>query len=149
MSRVGVRNVYVDYILSGSSVISAVDLSEAVDGRFSHDQVSRLLASGEVNDKMLYLKAKRIIDKKETKGLVTVSLDDSIQAKPYSEINGVVNWHYDHTLGWCVKGINFVSAPRDEEINVPLSLQAVEKELWWDEKKGAAEWKTKKSFFAR
>jgi hypothetical protein len=137
MGRVAVRNLYVDYLLSGSSVISAVDLSIVVDGRCGHDQVSRLLASGEVNDKTLYLKAMRFIGQKQVKALVTVSIDDSIQAKLYCEVNGVVNWHYDHTLGWCVKGINFVSVPwSDEEVSVPSSLKIMERELKWMRKSG-------------
>lgn len=138
--------MYVDYVLSGSAQLSAVDLSEAVDGRFSHDQVSRMLSSGEVNDKTLYLKGKHIIQQRVVKGPVTVSIDDSIQAKPYSEVNGVVNWHYDHTKGACVKGINFVSALwGDEGFSVPLSLRLVEKEWVWNVKKSAAEWQIKTS----
>lgn len=146
MGRVAVRNLYVDYVLSGSNQISAVDLSEVVEGRYSHDRITRMLSSGEVDDKTLYLKAKSFIKQKGVKGIVTVSIDDSIQAKPYSEVNGVVNWHYDHTQGWCVKGINFVSALwSDEEVNVPLSLQVVEKDLTYNKKKDTEEWQIKKS----
>lgn len=146
MGKVAVRNVYVDYVLSGSAQISAVDLSEAMDGRFSHDQVSRMLSSGEVNDKMLYQKSKAFLIEREAKGVVTISIDDSIAEKPFSEVNGVVNWHYDHTKGYSAKGINFVSALwSDEKVSVPLSLQVVEKEQVWKEKKGVEEWQVKMS----
>jgi hypothetical protein len=146
MGRVAVRNVYVDYVLSGSSVISAVDLSEVVDGRFSHDQVSRMLLSGEVDDKVLYRKSKTFLKGREAKGVATVSIDDCIAEKPYSAVNGVVNWHYDHTKGWSVKGINFVSALwSDEQVSVPLSLQVVEKDLVYSEKKDLWQWTVKTS----
>lgn len=146
MGRIAVRNLYVDYLLSGSSVISAVDLSVAVEERFSHDQVSRMLSSGAVNDKTLYQKGKDFIKGRAIEGVSTVSIDDSIAEKPYSEENGVVNWHYDHTKGCCVKGINFVSALwSDGEVNVAMSLQVVEKELVFNENKGAEQWKVKKS----
>ena len=146
MTRIGVRNMYVDYVLSSSAQISAVDLSEVVEGRFSHDQVSRMLCSGEVNDKMLYQKGKDFLKGREAKGVVTVSIDDSIAEKPYSEVNGVVNWHYDHTQGYSVKGINSVSALwSDDEVSVPRSLRVVEKELVWNEKKDAEEWQVKTS----
>jgi hypothetical protein len=136
----------VDYVLSGSSVVSAVDLSEVVDGRFSHDQVSRMLSSGEVNDKTLYQKSKAFLREGEAKGVVSLSFDDSIAEKPYSEVNGVVNWHYDHTKGFTVKGINFVSALySDDEVSVPLSLQVVEKELLYSAKKQQWEWQIKRS----
>ncbi|NTS43958.1 transposase [Flavisolibacter sp. BT320] len=145
MGRVGVRNLYVDYVLSGSEVISAVDLSKAVGGRISHDQVSRMLSGGEVDDHLLYKKSKALVKSKEVKGVVTLSIDDSIAEKPYSEINGVVNWHYDHTKGCSVKGINFVSALwSDEKVNVPMSLQVVEKQWKWNEKKQVWEWQIKR-----
>ena len=141
-----IRNVYADYLLSTDGVISAVDLSEILERQFSHDQITRMLASGEIEDKTLYLKGKNFIKAKGIKGVVTVSIDDSIQHKPYMAVNGLVNWHYDHTKGWCVKGINFVSGLwNDEEAGVPLSVQMVEKELRWNEKKGEEEWKALKN----
>ena len=140
------RNLYVDYLLSGSSVISAVDLSVVAEERFSHDQVSRMLANGEVTDKTLYCKGKDFIKSRAVKAVSTLSIDDSIAEKPYSGVNGVVNWHYDHTKGTSVKGINFVSGLwSDEEVNVPLSLQVVEKEPVYNEKKQAWEWQIKRS----
>jgi IS4 transposase len=99
-----------------------------------------------VDDKVLYQKSKAILKSRAVEGVVTLSIDDSIAEKPYSEVNGVVNWHYDHTKGYNVKGISFVSALwSDEEVSVPLSLEVVEKELLYTEKKGAEEWKIKKS----
>jgi hypothetical protein len=56
-----------DYLLSTKGHISAVDLSEVLDGRFSHDQISRLLYSGEVDDKRLYLKWKKLYSTKRDK----------------------------------------------------------------------------------
>jgi hypothetical protein len=61
MGRVAIRNGYVDYLLSTSGHISATDLSEVLQGCFSHDQISRMLCSGQIDDKTLYLKAKRLI----------------------------------------------------------------------------------------
>lgn len=143
MGSVGIRNVYVDYLLSSDGHISATDLSVIVEGKYSHDQITRMLSSGVVDDKVLYRKGKHFIKAKGTEGIVTLSIDDSIQTKPYSEVNGLVGWHYDHTAGWCVKGINFVSAlwSDDSEISVPLSIQLIKKELVWNEKKGKQEWK--------
>jgi hypothetical protein len=77
--------------------------------------------------------------------------DESIQHKPYSTVNGLVAWHYDHTEGCSVKGINFISALwADEQRSVPLRLQMVEKELLWDEKKGGrcGKWSAVKMSFS-
>ncbi|MBI1802176.1 MAG: hypothetical protein HY259_07415 [Chloroflexi bacterium] len=37
-------------------------------------------------------------------------LDDSIAEKPYTDENEWVCWHYDHTQGHAVKGINLITA---------------------------------------
>jgi transposase len=143
MGRVALRNVWVDYLLSTSGHISATDLSEALEGRYSHDQISRMLYAGDVDDKTLYQKSKRLIKAKGGyTGVVTLSIDDSIQEKPYSEVNGLVAYHWDHTESRAVKGINFVSAlVSDEAACVPMSVQVVEKH--WNPEQQA--WKVVKS----
>jgi hypothetical protein len=37
-------------------------------------------------------------------------IDDSIVAKPFTNPNALINWHYDHCIGKSVKGVNFVSS---------------------------------------
>ena len=37
-------------------------------------------------------------------------VDDSISEKPYTDENEIICWHYDHTTGRTLKGINFDSA---------------------------------------
>src|SRR6059058_1490559 len=143
MKTVGLRNTYVDYLLSTEGHISATDLSMALEGKYSHDQITRLLASGEVNDKTIYLKGKNYIKQKGIKGTVTLSIDDSLVPKPHMQFSNIVNWHYDDSKRRCVKGINFVSALwSDDQASVPLSIQVVEKELRWSEQKGCEQWKT-------
>jgi len=146
MTTVGMRNTYVDYLLSTEGHISATDLSEAVEGKYSHDQITRLLCSGEVNDKTIYLKGKNYIKQKGIKGTVTLSIDDSLVPKPHMQFSNIVNWHYDDAKRRCVKGINFISALwSDDQVNVPLSLQVVEKELRWNENKQQYRWKCLKN----
>src|SRR5436305_3915191 len=142
MKTVGLCNTYVDYVLSTEGHISATDLSVALEGKYSHDQITRLLASGEVNDKTIYLKGKSYIKKKGIKGTVTLSIDDSLVPKPHMQFSNIVNWHYDDSKRRCVKGINFISALwSDDQASVPLSLQVVEKELLWNEKQQQYRWK--------
>jgi Transposase DDE domain len=146
MTTVGMRNAYVDYLLSTEGHISATDLSVAVEGKYSHDQITRLLCSGEVNDKTIYLKGKHYIKQKGIKGSVTLSIDDSVVPKPHMQFSNIVNWHYDDAKRRCVKGINFISALwSDDQVNVPLSLQVVEKELRWNENKQQYRWKCLKN----
>lgn len=127
---VKLRNAYVDYLLSTEGHVSSVDLSQALDGVFSHDQITRMLSSGTVDNQTLYTKGKAYIKSKGTQGTVTLSIDDSIVAKPYMQLSSTVNYHYDDTRGYCVKGINFVSALwGDEQASVPLGVHLVEKHL--------------------
>ena len=144
---------YEDYLLSSPGVISAVDLSEVLNKTVSHDHISRMLYNGEMNDKKLYLKGKRLIKSLEVVGKKVVIIDDSIQPKPYSAVNGLVAYHYDHSQHNCVKGINFISAVwADEQHSVPLSMETVKKEWVWDNKKQAYGWqiiKTKNAVFRR
>jgi hypothetical protein len=142
MKTVGLRNTYVDYLLSTEGHISATDLSMATAGKYSHDQITRLLASGAVNDKTIYLKGKNYIKQKGIKGTGTLSIDDSLVPKPHMQFSNIVNWHYDDAKRRCVKGINFISALwSDDQASVPLSLQVVEKELQWNEKQQQYRWK--------
>jgi hypothetical protein len=68
MGNVGIRNVYVDYLLSTDGHISATDLSAVVAGKYSHDQITRMLSSGVADDKLLYLKGKASLKPKAPKG---------------------------------------------------------------------------------
>lgn len=143
MSKLTIGKEYVDYLLSVPDHVSSVDLSEVLDNQYSHDQISRMLYGGEIDDKKLYLKGKRFVKSLKAAGKKVIIIDDSIQPKPYSEINGLVAYHYDHSQHGYVKGINFISALwADENHTIPLSMEAVKKELVWDKKKGAYSWKT-------
>jgi hypothetical protein len=37
-------------------------------------------------------------------------LDDTVEEKPYTDENELITWHYDHTAGRPVKGINILNA---------------------------------------
>ena len=89
----------------------------------------------------------------KAEGKKVIIIDDSIQPKSYSEINGLVAYHYDHSQHGYVKGINFISALwADENHSIPLSMEAVKKEWVWDNKKQQNVWKiveSKNSIFRR
>ena len=142
MSKVAIRNVYVDYLLSTQGHISATDLSEVVDNEYSHDQISRMLYHADVDDEKIYWQSKRIVKAQNSEGKKVLILDDSVQPKPHSKVNGVVAYHYDHSQQRCIKGINFISVLwADERCSVPVSMKVVVKELQWDHKKQQEVWK--------
>lgn len=146
MSKVAIRNVYVDYLLSGQGHISATDLSEVVDNEYSHDQISRMLYHADVDDKKLYMLGKRLVEAHKSEGKKVLILDDSIEPKAHSKINGLIAYHYDHSQQRCIKGINFITALwADEKCSIPLSMKVVVKELGWDDKKQQDVWKAAKT----
>ena len=36
-------------------------------------------------------------------------IDDTIQEKPYTDENALISWHFDHTKGRTVKGVNILN----------------------------------------
>ena len=142
MSKVAIRNVYMDYLLSTQGHISATDLSEVVDNEYSHDQISRMLYHADVDDKKLYRQSKRIIKAQNGESKKVLILDDSVQPKPHSKVNGMIAYHYDHSQQRCIKGINFISALwADDQCSIPVSMKVVVKELQWDHKRQQEAWK--------
>ena len=57
-----------------------------------------------------------------------LAFDDSIEEKPHTDENEIVCWHYDHSKGRTVKGINFLTAHYvTQEVSLPVSFELVEK----------------------
>jgi hypothetical protein len=62
-----------------------------------------------------------------------ISIDDTIENKPYSDENELISWHFDHTVGKSVKGINIVtfnysSHYDDLTMKLPVSFELVRKD---------------------
>jgi len=56
-------------------------------------------------DKELWNKVKPILRKYENEEDGCLLIDDSLLAKPYSQTNEVICWHYDHVSHRSQKGI--------------------------------------------
>ena len=70
--------------------------------------------------------------------LTTVSPIDSIAHKPHIDASDLIGWHYGHTTGTSVKGINFLTTLYcTDEVSLLLTFALVEKdEAFTDEKPG-------------
>ena len=123
-------------------------LSRLLDGKVSHDQITRFLDQGQPLSKAVWQLAKPLVRRIEQDDGV-VSVDDSVEEKAHSAENGVIAWHYDHTTGRVVKGLNFITAfysVREtapggqrlggQRLGVPLGCEVIVKENVWDDKKG-------------
>ena len=63
-------------------------------------------------------------------------IDDSIEEKLYTDESELICWHWDHSLGRNVKGVNFLSClyyPQD--IALPVAFELIKKSEWSTHKK--------------
>ena len=56
-------------------------------------------------------------------------MDDSISHKPHTDQSELIGWHYDHTTGTSIKGINFLTTLYcTAEVSLPVAFALVEKD---------------------
>lgn len=117
-------DLYTDYLLTTPTQATCTGLSKVLHGQISHDRFTRLLAGGTIDSQRLWKQSKPLVQEMcEAKDCVVVGIDDTIQEKPHSQENELICWHYDHTKGQTVKGINLLSAvlTTDELVSLPLN----------------------------
>lgn len=119
--------VYTDYLMSSFSYTTATGLSMMVEGEISHDKVTRFLSSRDFTSVDLWGMVKPTVREIESEQGVVI-VDDTIEEKPSTDENEIVNWHYDHSKGRAVKGINIISALYySRGVKVPVVFDLVRK----------------------
>jgi hypothetical protein len=128
--------LYSDYLLSAFSYTTATDLSRMTGAAVSHDKVTRFLAEKELNSSELWRLVKPLVRELEDEGGVLI-IDDTIEEKRYTHESELVCWHYDHSKGGNVKGINLLSTLyRVGDASIPVAFELVKKTEWvFNEKK--------------
>ncbi|MFI5140383.1 MAG: transposase [Sphingobacteriales bacterium] len=120
--------LYTDYLIACPGQITATGLSNMLDNDLSHDMITRLLSSGEINSKTLWQYVKPMCEEiSDPEGVLI--LDDSVEAKRYTDPSTLISWHYDHCVGRAVKGVNFMTALyHNHEISVPVGVEYILKD---------------------
>ena len=128
-------DLYTDYLLTTVSQASATGLSKLVDGAISHDESSRLLSKNSYTSKDLWKSTKGLVRKHETVEGYLI-FDDSLIHKPHTDESALIYWHYDHSTGKSVKGINLLTAfyhsrapDQSLALSVPVSYELVLKTI--------------------
>lgn len=119
-----ILDLYSDYLLSSFGQTTATGLSNLTEGQISHDKISRFLSIEDRGSKELWQHVKPLVRKHETEDGCLI-FDDSIIEKPYTDESELVCWHYDHSKGKSVKGINILSAfyhSNDDSLPEPIRL---------------------------
>src|SRR5438094_217503 len=125
MNNQQIADLYTDFLIVCPKQATATGLSEMLTGEVNHDQVTRLLSSGSISARQLWETVKPMCHEIMNDEAVLV-VDDSIEEKRYSEVNGLIGWHYDHTFGRSVKGVNFITALYNSSgMSLPVSVEFI------------------------
>jgi len=129
-------DLYTQFLLSGVGLCTATKRSAVLNGEISHDKVSRLLDSGYISSRRLWLVVKPMCAEIAQQNAVLI-IDDSVEAKPYTQHNALIQWHFDHTVGRAVKGVNFISALYHSwEMSLPIGVSFIKKDIPYTDKAG-------------
>ena len=114
-------------MLASFGATTATGLSALLEGDVSHDQVTRYLASAQKTASDLWRTVKAFVRDVQSEAGVLI-IDDSIAEQPYTDENDIVCWHYDHSKGRMLKGINFLTALYSSQgVSVPVGFPLVAK----------------------
>ncbi|MFH1433242.1 MAG: transposase [archaeon] len=139
-------DLYTDHLMACPKYATSTGLSATLDNKISHDKITRFLASDDFNSKQLWLLVKPTVRKIESEDGVVI-YDDTISEKPYTDENKIVCWHFDHSKGRNVKGINIITGLyHNDNATIPISYKIIEKTIeFTDTKTGKLKRKSEKT----
>ena len=136
MLKSSLLDLYTDYLIAGFSQATATGFSSVLDHQITHDMATQLLSSGYISSRRLWGMVKPMCEEIEDENGVLI-IDDSVEAKPYTNCNDLICWHFDHTINRSVKGVNFVSAIYDNwKMSLPIGVCFVKKDVSYVDKMG-------------
>ena len=113
-------DLYSDYLLVTDRYATATGLSAILDGKISHDKITRFLHEEEPDSKALWRIVKtKVRETENDQG--SILFDDTLSEKAHSEENDLVNWHWGHS-----KGRSITLFQNDGEI---FSIKAIENSI--------------------
>lgn len=123
-------DIYSDYLIAQNQYATAVGLSDLLEGRISHDKITRFLNKEEFASRELWEYIRPEVRKiEEDKGGVLI-IDDTIEEKPYTDENEIISWHYSHSQGRSVKGVNLLSCLiRYGDVALPIAYEPIHKDI--------------------
>lgn len=117
--------LYTDYLISSFSYTTATGLSKFMDGTISHDKITRFLSKLDYASKDLWQVVKSKVRQIESEEGVLI-FDDTIMEKPYTDENEIICWHFDHTKGLNIKGVNILNCLYYAQgISIPVAFEII------------------------
>ncbi len=128
-------DIYTDYLAVTFNHATASGLSSMLDGAISHDGITRFLSDSEFTSKDLWLHVKSTVRHIERDDGVLI-FDDTIQEKRWTDENEIMCWHYDHSLGRSVRGINLLNCLyHSHDVSIPVAFEIIHKPILYSDVK--------------
>lgn len=123
-------DLYSDYLICSTSYTTATGMSSLLN--IKHDKVTQELSRRDYDSKFLWQRVKPYVQElTQSKDTITLSFDDSIEEKLYTDDSALHCWHYDHSFGRSVKGVNFLTALVEVGgMKLPVGVEFVKKDTW-------------------
>lgn len=123
-------DLYSDYLICSTSYTTATGMSRLLN--IKHDKVTQELSRRDYDSKFLWQRVKPYVQElTQSKDIITLSFDDSIEEKLYTDDSVLHCWHYDHSFSRSVKGVNFLTALVEVgEMKLPVGVEFVKKDTW-------------------
>jgi len=121
--------LYTDYLISNNGYATATGLSAMMDNKVTHDQITRFLSKNEFSSKDLWKRVKSTVREIEREEACLI-FDDTVQEKKWTDESEIMCWHFDHTVGKSVRGINMLNALYySKEVSIPIAFEIVKKPI--------------------
>jgi hypothetical protein len=123
-------DLYSDYLICSTSYTTATGMSSLLN--IKHDKVTQELSRRDYDSKFLWQRVKPYIQElTQSKDSITLSFDDSIEEKLYTDDSELNCWHYDHCFSRSIKGVNFLTALVEVGgMKLPVGVEFVKKDTW-------------------
>lgn len=121
--------LYTDYLISNNGKATATGLSAMMDNEVSHDQITRFLSKNDFGSKELWKRVKKIVREVESEDGCLI-FDDTVEEKKWTDESNIMCWHFDHTVGKSIRGINMLNALYySNGVSIPIAFEIVEKPI--------------------
>lgn len=128
MRMTQVSDIYIDYLLTQNAQATATGCAELLDNEVKHDSFTRMLLRAEYDSKFVWSANKTSVRQAENPNGVLI-LDNSICHKPHSKLSEIICYHYDHSEGRTVKGVNLLTAMiKYDDVSFPIGFEVVKKD---------------------
>lgn len=123
-------DLYSDYLICSTSYASATGMASLLN--IKHDKITQELSKRNYDSKFLWQRVKPYVQElTQSKDTITLSFDDSIEEKLYTDDSELNCWHYDHSFSRSVKGVNFLTALVEVGgMKLPVGVEFVKKDTW-------------------